>query len=70
MTCAEVLVREDRPLSLAVAALTGVAHASPQVILLAGGKAAWHASHRGVNAAALDAALAGQRGPASRPPRG
>jgi bacillithiol system protein YtxJ len=40
-----VLVREDRPLSLAVAERTGVAHQSPQVICLAGGRAASHASH-------------------------
>lgn len=70
MTCAEVLVREDRPLSLALAALAGVAHESPQVILLVEGRAAWHASHGGVRAAALDAALAQHRGPAARKPRG
>ena len=51
--CCEVLVREDRPLSLAVAERTGVMHESPQVICLVGGKAVGHASHRGVTAAAL-----------------
>jgi bacillithiol system protein YtxJ len=54
-----VLVREDRPLSLAVAERTGVAHESPQVILLSGGRACWHASHRAVTAAALRQACAG-----------
>lgn len=51
--CVEVLVREDRPLSLAVAERSGVPHESPQVICLAGGKAVGHASHYGITAAAL-----------------
>jgi bacillithiol system protein YtxJ len=48
-----VLVREDRPLSLAVAERTGVMHESPQVICLVGGKAVRHASHYDVTVAAL-----------------
>jgi bacillithiol system protein YtxJ len=59
--CVEVLVREDRPLSLAVAERTGVAHESPQVILLSGGRARWHASHRAVTLAALREACAPER---------
>ena len=48
-----MLVREDRPLSLAVAERTGVMHESPQVICLVGGKAVSHASHHGVTSEAL-----------------
>jgi len=43
-----VLVREDRPLSLAVAERSGVRHESPQVICLVGGKAVNHASHHDI----------------------
>ena len=46
-------MREDRPLSLAIAERTGVAHQSPQVICLAGGKAVRHASHYDITGAAL-----------------
>lgn len=53
-------MREDRPLSLAVAERTGVTHESPQVILLSGGRPSWHVSHRGVTAAALSEACAGR----------
>jgi len=53
-----VLVREDRPLSLAVAERTGVMHESPQVICLVGGKAVRHASHRDVTVATLREMLA------------
>jgi bacillithiol system protein YtxJ len=48
-----VLVREDRPLSLAVAERTGVRHESPQVICISGGRAVGHASHREVTVASL-----------------
>lgn len=43
--CVEVLVREDRPLSLVVEEQTGVPHQSPQVICLVGGRAVAQASH-------------------------
>ena len=62
-----MLVREDRPLSLAIAERTGVAHESPQVILLSGGRPCWHASHRAVTLAALREACAVKR-PAAEPP--
>ena len=52
-------VRRHHALGQAVAARTGVRHESPQVLLLAGGGAVWSASHRGVTAAAVAAALAG-----------
>lgn len=53
-----MLVREDRPLSLAVAERTGVLHASPQVICFVGQKAVGHASHYDITTAALKGMLA------------
>ncbi len=50
-----VLVVEHRPASLAIADLLEVPHASPQVILLAGGEVRWHTSHWDVTEAALRA---------------
>lgn len=52
-------VIEDRPVSNEIAARLGVKHESPQAILVRGGKAVWHASHRQVTAANLAAAAAG-----------
>ena len=46
-------MREDRPLSLAVAERTGVRHESPQVICLVAGRAAAHASHRDITRESL-----------------
>jgi len=57
-----VLVREDRPLSLAVAERTGVRHESPQVICLVGGRAVGQASHGDITATTLRRLL-----PAARP---
>jgi bacillithiol system protein YtxJ len=53
-----VLVREDRPLSLAVAERSGVRHESPQVICFAGKKAVRHASHYEITTEALKGMLA------------
>lgn len=44
-------------LSRELAAITGVTHESPQVILLRDGKAIWNASHFDVNAATVSQAL-------------
>jgi len=44
-----------RPASLKIEELTGVRHESPQVLILAGGKVAWHASHRRIKAGELGA---------------
>jgi bacillithiol system protein YtxJ len=55
----EVLVIESRPVSLAVAERTGIAHASPQALLLRAGTVAWHASHSAITADALARAWAG-----------
>ena len=54
-------MREDRPLSLAVAERTGVRHESPQVICLRGGRAVGQASHYDINAATLGRLLAAAR---------
>jgi bacillithiol system protein YtxJ len=48
-----VLVIESRPLSNAIAARLGVAHRSPQAILVEKGKVIWSASHRIITARAL-----------------
>jgi bacillithiol system protein YtxJ len=61
-----VLVVEDRPVSDAVAADTGVAHQSPQALLVQGGRVLWHASHWAIDEAALAAAAAD---PATAPGR-
>ena len=52
-----VHVVEQRPLSNALAARTGVRHESPQAIVLAEGKVLWSDSHEGVTADALEALL-------------
>ena len=51
-------VIEDRPLSQAVAARTGVQHESPQALLLKDGEVAWHESHWRITAPRLAEALA------------
>jgi bacillithiol system protein YtxJ len=52
-----------RALSDEIAARTGVAHESPQIILLRDGRAAWHASHWRISTGRLaDALEAGGRG--------
>lgn len=47
-----------RALSDAVEARSRIRHESPQVLLLVNGTVAWHASHRGVTADAIAAAIA------------
>lgn len=49
----------QRETSAALAERTAVPHASPQVLVLRGGRVVWHASHGGVTAAAVEAAVAG-----------
>jgi bacillithiol system protein YtxJ len=53
VSCALVLVVEDRPLSLEIAAQLGVRHQSPQAILLRERRAVWNDSHERLTAAAL-----------------
>lgn len=43
-----VLVREDYAMSQRLAAVTGVPHASPQILMLRGGAVAAHTSHEGI----------------------
>jgi bacillithiol system protein YtxJ len=50
-------VLAQRGLSQQIAVELGVRHASPQVILVAGGQPLWNASHRGVTAQAIEHAL-------------
>lgn len=52
-----VLVVESKPLSAKVANDTGIAHASPQVLLLADGQVAWHVSHWSITKEAMADAL-------------
>lgn len=44
-----ILVVEERPLSNAVARLSGVEHQSPQVLLFKGGKCVYHSSHLAIS---------------------
>ena len=41
-----------------VASRTGIRHQSPQAIVFINGRAAWHASHGGITAVALEAVFA------------
>jgi len=50
-------VQTARELSREVAAVTGVRHETPQVIVLKNGKAVWNASHYDVNATSVSEAL-------------
>ena len=54
-----------RPVSAYLAQRTGIAHHSPQAILLRGGEPAWSASHMGITADALEDGLGagGRRAP-------
>lgn len=52
-----VKVIESRPVSNAVAADTGVQHASPQMLLLDGGKVVWSTSHGGIRGEAMREAV-------------
>ena len=52
-----------RPVSAYLAQRTGIAHHSPQAILLRGGEPAWSASHMGITAEALEDGLGAGRQP-------
>jgi bacillithiol system protein YtxJ len=52
-----LVIQAARDVSKEVEALTGVAHESPQVIVLKDGKAVWDASHYDVKAGAVAKAL-------------
>jgi bacillithiol system protein YtxJ len=57
VACWEVLVVEERPLSLSITAQSGVTHKSPQVMLFRDGVAVWNASHYAITASALQDAV-------------
>jgi bacillithiol system protein YtxJ len=56
--CFQLLVIENRPISLHVASETGIQHQSPQVILFKDGKAVWHTSHWSITQESMKEALA------------
>lgn len=51
-------VTSSKAITQAIEEQTGVRHESPQVILLRNGKATWNASHFGITAKAVTAAIA------------
>lgn len=51
----------QRPISLGVAERTGVAHESPQALLLQAGRVVWHASHGAITVESLGEAVAHSR---------
>jgi bacillithiol system protein YtxJ len=53
-----VKVIESRPVSLMIAEVLGITHKSPQMILIKNRQGLWSASHHGINASAIDGALA------------
>lgn len=57
----QVDVVRQRALSEEFARLLGIAHASPQVILLQGGRPVWHTSHQRITREALAARLEAAR---------
>ncbi|OPZ85722.1 MAG: hypothetical protein BWY76_01285 [bacterium ADurb.Bin429] len=60
--CRQVLVVEQRPLSLRVAEVTGVPHQSPQVLVLRDESVVWKASHYGITCAEVALACAATKG--------
>lgn len=52
-----VRVREERPVSLALADRVGVVHQSPQALLIKNGKAVWHDSHHAITSQSLKQAV-------------
>jgi len=55
-----IKVIEARPVSNALAQKVGVQHASPQLLLLDQGRAAWHTSHFDINGENIEKALHAQ----------
>ncbi|MEJ8543975.1 bacillithiol system redox-active protein YtxJ [Brevibacillus borstelensis] len=56
---AVILVREDRPVSNAVAERFAITHESPQIFLLEDGQVKWHTSHWKITKAAIAEAVNG-----------
>jgi len=57
LTCAAVLVIENRALSNAIAQRFGIPHESPQALLIKDGRVVWHASHWSITSDSLRDAL-------------
>ena len=57
-----VVVQKSREVSREVEARTGVAHESPQALVLRGGQAVWSASHFNITADAVEHALKNAEG--------
>jgi len=55
--CRQVLVIEQRELSMLIASVTGITHQSPQVMLFRDGVVEWNASHSSITADTLAEAL-------------
>ena len=56
-----VVIQTHRDVSNAISARTGIRHESPQAIVLRGGVADYHASHYDIEAAHIEASLAGNQ---------
>jgi bacillithiol system protein YtxJ len=57
LTCAAVMVIENRILSNAIANRFGVRHESPQALLIKDGRVVWHASHWSITSDSMRDAL-------------
>lgn len=63
-----IVIQENRALSNEVALRTGYNHQSPQAFVVVDGKPVYHATHYGIDAAAIDRAVAAYE--ASEAPHG
>lgn len=52
-----VVIQENRAISNVIAEKIGYRHQSPQAFVIRDGKAVYHATHYGINAADIDAAV-------------
>jgi bacillithiol system protein YtxJ len=52
-----IVVQQNRDISNAVETLTGHRHQSPQAFVIRDGKTVYHATHYGIDPAAIDASL-------------
>lgn len=62
-----IVVQRSRAVSTRIAAVLGVRHESPQVIVIARGVATWHSSHAGVTPDRVALALARARAAMAEP---
>lgn len=66
----EIVIQRHRDLSNRVAEVLGVRHESPQVFVVARGRAVWHSSHAGVRGDRLRMAFADAAATFPAPTRG